>query len=82
LDTFRNLDTPITLRSVPVIQIAVTLEISRIWIMTPSNLSEIDRQEAKGDFSEKLEKNSMLAIVWRTDVLNLIEELYLSLQPR
>jgi hypothetical protein len=82
LDTFRNLDTPITLRSVPVIQIAVTLEISRIWIMTPSNLSEIDRQEAKGDFSEKLEKNSILPIVWRTDVLNLIEELYLSLQPR
>jgi hypothetical protein len=82
LDTFRNLQTPITLRSVPVIQIGVTLEISRIWIMTPSDLSEIVRQEAKGDFSEKLLKNSILPIVWRTDVLNLIEELYLSLQPR
>jgi hypothetical protein len=82
LDTFRNLQTPITLRSVPVIQIGVTLEISRIWIMTPSDLSEIDRQQAKGDFSEKLEKTSILPIVWRTDVLNLIEELYLSLQPR
>ena len=66
----------------PVIQIGVTLEISRIWIMTPSDLSEIVRQEAKGDFSEKLLKNSILPIVWRTDVLNLIEELYLSLQPR
>jgi len=82
LDTFRNLQTPITFRSVPVIQIGVTLEISRIWIMTPSDLSEIVRQEAKGDFSEKLLKNSILPIVWRTDVLNLIEELYLSLQPR
>jgi len=82
LDTFRNLQTPITLRSVPVIQIGVTLEISRIWIMTPSDLSEIVRQEAKGDFSEKLLKNSILPIVWRTDVLNLIEELYLSLQPK
>ena len=66
----------------PVIQIGVTLEISRIWIMTPSDFSEIVRQEAKGHFSEKLLKNSILPIVWRTDVLNLIEELYLSLQPK
>jgi hypothetical protein len=40
----------------PVIQIGVTLEISRIWIMRHSDLREIDRQEGKGDFSKKLEK--------------------------
>jgi hypothetical protein len=37
----------------PVIQIGVTLEISRIWIMRHSDLREIDRQEGKGDFSKK-----------------------------
>jgi hypothetical protein len=42
---------------------------------------EIDPQEAKGEFCEKLEINQYF-LLWRIDVLNSIEELYLSLQPR
>jgi hypothetical protein len=66
----------------PGIQIGVIVEISRIWIMTHSDLREIDTQEGKGDFSQKLEKNSVLPIDFTNDVLNLIEELYSSLQAR
>jgi hypothetical protein len=38
----------------PVIQIGVILEISRIWIMAHSDLREIGTQEGKGDFSQKI----------------------------
>ena len=65
---FRNLQSPITLRSLPVIQIGDTSGVPKIRIRIPNDLTNdptaIDPQEAKGEFSEKLEINQYF-LDWR-----------------
>ena len=51
-DTFRNLRSPIILRNVPVIQIGITSEVPRLNTSILNDLTEINSQESKGDFSE------------------------------